>query len=337
MSLVEAFRFPFYRIFFSVVVGIIALEGFVLTYNHKEDGSLTDGVLIRIIKQDSPQELPLSGQVEIPFIIKTFKYNSTQSANFDVDFFSSTNLEKTDKSYFLKETIPKIKFTGGFVIKDDPFLILENRPDIVIGDHWLFLKFKNWNIIVLTIYLLIAGIVGEFLCTLGDLFIGMCCFGFDPFRCDDELEYCNPAEDNNRKVKISSILKDNSQIADFSELHFSLSRVYAGLFLTMLVIGGSIFIPYSLLLLITVIALVIETKVGCYISKFISKNILIFCILLFCLAILLVILTILGITFKDELLGAITLIFLSFIFLSLSTIFRTQANRIIIRRAQEEQ
>lgn len=327
MSLVEAFRFPFYRIFFSVVVGIIALEGFVLSYNQKQKENdkklqVTDGVLIRVIESDSTKDLPLPGQIEIPFTVKKFKKSENQSTEFDIRF-----------SRLTKSVAPKIKFTGGFVIKDDPILVLENKPDIVIGNHWLFLKFKSWNIIVLTIYLLIAGIVGEFLCTLGDLLIGICCFGFNPCRCDDELEYCNPTKNNNEKVKISSILKDNSQIADFSELHFSLSRVYAGLFLSTLVIVGSKFIPYSLLLLITIGALIIVTLIGCFISK--KSEIL--SILLCSLVILLVILATLWVTFKNELLGTFTLSCLSFIFLLLSIIFRTQANRIIIQRTQEEQ
>ena len=358
MSLVEAFRFPFYRIFFSVVVGIIALEGFVLSYNQKENDKklqVIDGVLIRVIESDSTKELPLPGQIEIPFTVKKFKKSKNQSAEFDIRF-----------SRLTESVAPKIKFTGGFVIKDDPILVLENRPDIVIGNHWVFLKFKSWNIIVLTIYLLIAGIVGEFLCTLGDLLVGMCFFGFNPYSCDNDLEYCRPdyikdkilkyirecvgkknnnqkknssdrsndTKDNNNKiVKISSILRNNPMITDFSELHFSLSRVYAGLFLTTLVLVGGKFIPYSLLLLITIIALIIVTLIGCFISK--KSRFL--PILLCCLAILLVILVTLFITFKNELLGTFTLSFLSFISLLLSIIFRTQANRIIIQRAQEEQ
>ena len=363
MSLVEAFRFPFYRIFFSVVVGIIALEGFVLSYNQKENDKklqVIDGVLIRVIESDSTKELPLPGQIEIPFTVKKFKKSKNQSAEFDIRF-----------SRLTESVAPKIKFTGGFVIKDDPILVLENRPDIIIGNHWVFLKFKSWNIIVLTIYLLIAGIVGEFLCTLGDLLIGMCFFGFNPCSCDNDLEYCNPKYfcssmkngsesdsgdtkgNNNKILKISSIIRNNSMITDFSELHFSLSRVYAGLFLSTLVIGTKIGIT-SLLENITLLNIILIVVILMVFALPILPIIL--CITLLCFiflsekipelprylspTLLLFFSIMIFLLFnpdKSNLLTALMLYCFSFISFSLSIIFRTQANRIIIQRAQEEQ
>ena len=226
MSLVEAFRFPFYRIFFSVVVGIIALEGLILSYNYNEDRKLIDGVLIRIIEPDLPQELPLPGQIEIPFTVEKFKGSNNQAAKFDVRFSKST-----------ESTTPKFRFTGGFVIKSDPVIVLENRPDIVIRGHWLFLKFKNWNVITLFIYLLIVTLTGEFFCALGDLIIGLCFFNFDPCSCDTTVESCSPIDD--RKIRVKQILTNETK-RDFSELHFSISRLFAGLTMVSLTLGFTI-------------------------------------------------------------------------------------------------
>ena len=316
MSLVEAFKFPFCRIFFSIVVGIIALEGFVLSYNQQQEENskgtkVTDGVLIRLIKSGSPKELPLIGQIEIPFTIKSFKGNNNQAANFNIKFSQST-----------KSEIPKVKFTGGFIIKKDPILILENEPDIIIGNHWLFLKFKNWSTIALTIYLLIAGMVGEFLCTLGDLIVGMCFFNFDPCSCDTIIESCSPV--NDKKIKVNEILTNEIK-RDFSELHFSISRLFAGLSMLSLTLEFAIRNQISSILivlcLLTIICLSTVFNFKAISNPGFSKFSTRFCLCLILIASLII----LG---ADLISHSIS--FASFIvFLILSIIFRIQANKIL--------
>ena len=335
MSLVEAFRFPFYRIFFSVVVGIIALEGFVLSYNQKQKENnkklqVIDGVLIRVIKSDSTKDLPLPGQIEIPFTIESFRGNNNQSAEFNINFPGSFDSEKTNNSSFSKSVIPKIKFTGGFAIESDPILVLENKPDIVIGSHWLFLKFKNWNIAAFVIYLILTTLIGEILCTIGELTVGILFLNFNPFNCKNEIEKCSIRSDSN--IGLHHLLGAEEKQLEFSELHYILSRLYSGLAISLIVVLlENILLQYPALIGLCIVVFCLILLLSCLIGFIwiIIEEIK------FTVFSVLAISTILLIPYylPFSLMLALLVWFMFLMFLSIT--FRIQANRILIHKSAE--
>lgn len=84
MELGSFFKFPFYRLFFSLVVGIIALESLVLSWNFKHstpNSSVIDGVLLRIEKPTEPYNIPTLSTIEIPFkVIRIMNTRNHQTA-----------------------------------------------------------------------------------------------------------------------------------------------------------------------------------------------------------------------------------------------------------------
>ena len=192
-----------------MVIGIIALEGLILTYNSKyesENQAVLDGILIKI-----QEKQPL-----IPHLGKSHSQKQEDNA----------------QKYNLKNKVNN---------KQD----LENIK-LEIGNYTIYIKFNSWSGYVFFIYCLFATLVGEIFCSIADIIFG-CIFGYNPFSCKDSLEDCLPWKENsenseesskevNTKIKISDLKKLDETILEFSEMHFVLSRNMAGLALVLSVI-----------------------------------------------------------------------------------------------------
>jgi len=111
---------------------------------------------------------------------------------------------------------------------------------------------------------MLAALVGELLCSIGDILLGIL-FCFNPLSCSPYIEKCSPF--NKELIKISELKDLSKEFLEFSELHFVLSRTFSGLiilsFLLILeffpIIWESI-LPATMLLFVTMITSVLYSR-----------------------------------------------------------------------------
>jgi len=270
LELGSFFKFPFYRLFFSLVVGIIALESLVLSWNFKHstpNSSVIDGVLLRIEKPTEPYNIPTLSTIEIPF--KVIRIMNTRNHQTAIVFRPVNKIRETKNP-------PKIIFRTGAYLKGDPTIEIKAIPDLIIDKTWIIFKIKTWNLYSLVIYLMLAALVGELLCSVGDILLGIL-FCFNPLSCSPYIEKCSPF--NKSLIRISEVKDLSKEFLEFSELHFILSRTFSGLvilsFLLILQLFSEIresILPTTILLLaLTLIAIIYRIQANRIIKQG-SKN-----------------------------------------------------------------
>ncbi len=320
------FRFPFYRLFFSLVVGIIALESFALTLNFKNQSNhkIIDGILLRIEEKRSEDflNIPKEAVLKLPIWIKNIRNPHENEIHIKTKNFHSKNTAT-------------LTIKSGAYIVGDPTIKLEEIPDLVISignlKLWIFYKFKDWNFYVFAIVAIIATLIGELICSLSDIVLGLI-FGYNPFSCDERIENCTPIT-GEVYIGVKNFENINQQILEFSELHFLISRVLMGLLMVtlttllfLLLTLRAINLLSTSLLLPLIIAFII---ISCIKNRQnVSLKWIILVILLIITSVCLIVLSCISFS-SPAITPLVTIANTLLILLTLAVIYRTQANRFI--------
>ncbi len=196
MNLEKLFKFPFYRIFFSLIIGIIALEGFILGYNYKfkNNNQTIDGILVKIQEQYSKSKYKKKDDTE------------------EKDKKKDTEIKRKPEN--LKVEIGKYKV----YIKFNSW------------SGYVFFTYCLFTTLVGEIFCSTADILLGFLFGYNPIF----CEDFLE-NCLPWEENSGNSEDKNTnlKIKVSDLKNLEEKILEFSEMHFILSRNMAGLALVL--------------------------------------------------------------------------------------------------------
>jgi hypothetical protein len=209
----------------------------------------------------------------------------------------------------------------------DPIMEIHNSEIIQIGDFKF--TFRDLSTAGWIFYLTIAWILGEILCFLGEILIGILIFGYKPFH-PFKVEKVSPFPSSSW-IRTRDFIKtsqgNNALAMEISEVHFVLSRVFSGLIILFPMVicpkNWVIFGELTLLFLILLFVSILSEKVLKLAFVILGVAILGFCVL--CLIVL---------NFNMFLHLTIGVLLLLSFFVSI--FYRTHANRLLKAASREE-
>jgi hypothetical protein len=197
MDLGAFLKTALYRVIFVLIVGIPAVETFSFLFSD-------NGILIQKVEDN---KIPFDGSLKIG------KNNSTLELK-PVEIQAS-------KVYYLPVE-REVSFSNATIVLNNPKIYHLGSFKFTIND----LSTTAW-----VLYLGLAWVLGEILCFLGgDLFIGFIFFNWEALSDQNLLEKITPFSSHYILVSDFSKLRSET-ILEISEIHFVISRIFAGIFL----------------------------------------------------------------------------------------------------------
>jgi hypothetical protein len=336
-SLSSFLKTALYRVIFVLIVGVPAVE--VLSF-----AVFGNGMLLNVV--NSVNSTPANStciNTELHLKLKDVRFkNSSHSHEYPPgQLYISPNSVK-EMNIFIRNASIKVY--------EDSILKIENLNLLKVKlnkERKLLLCFRDFPTAGWLFYLLLAFIIGEMLCFVGESIIGVFMFGWNPFSSDKELELVTPC--NGKKPDISHIRNaaNINSVFEMSEIHYVMSRVFAGLGIVLLMVFLTAKKSWSewpmvLVFIFVIICFAIsktsneETCCGniCKKVKDVAEKALFKCPPCCRLLLIIVILwlSLLLLLQRHELLGSFS-IFLTFL---ISVVYRSHANRLLIHNKDDK-